>query len=223
MVLQKLIVEYLSLLPAARREQIEKNTRYFHALLEADSRGDLLVSKDDWQGGLNALRKDLNQLQDDSHEKVRHLFNHMRDDIDKEMMSIRNEIRQSFELLNMEVKRCQKSYAQTAPPALVLGNRGVQTAVNAVSAIGSGAVQAVTTVGAGAVNAVTTVGGTLLHNGPSTLLPPIREGQELQNPKIGTQVKLDTQNKASQGGTNLFSPMSYRKKMDEGSSRLSNC
>jgi hypothetical protein len=227
-------VEYLSLLPKSRREKIEKNTLYFHALLEADASGDLLVNKDDWQGGLNALRKHLNHLQDESHERTRQLMNQMRDDIDKEIILMRNDIRHSIEMMNFELKRIQRGNAQHAPPAaLVLGGRGVRTAVNAVSAlsafggtavttigtgaaravtqVGTGAVQAVTTVG-GAVTtvggAVTTVGGNLLHTAQGvTLLLPHEDGGS-RNARIINFMPRST-NQAK--GNALFSPTNSKK------------
>lgn len=54
----------MSLLPPWRRRQIERNTKYFHALLEADADGDLVIEDDDWRGGLNALRHDMEEISD---------------------------------------------------------------------------------------------------------------------------------------------------------------
>jgi hypothetical protein len=217
-------VEYLSLLPISRREKIEKNTLYFHALLEADASGDLLVNKDDWQGGLNALRKHLNHLQDESHDRTRQLMNQMRDDIDKEIISMRNDIRYSMEMMNFELKRIQSGNAQNATPAaLVLGGRGVMNAVSAlgafggtaVTAIGTGAARAVTQVGTGAVHAVTTaggavttVGGSLLHNaqGVTLLLPHEDGGSRNAHP-----INVITQSTNQAKGNTLFSPINSKK------------
>jgi hypothetical protein len=58
----ELVVEYLQLLPPWRRRKIEKESKWFHTLLEVDADGDLLVNKDDWQGGLNALRRNIEEL-----------------------------------------------------------------------------------------------------------------------------------------------------------------
>merc|ERR1740139_109572 len=57
-----LIVEYLILIPERKRKKLESNSQYFHALLEADDHGDLLVHHEDWQGGLNALKTKINDL-----------------------------------------------------------------------------------------------------------------------------------------------------------------
>lgn len=51
----QLIVEYLALLPSWKRERIEKGTRYFHALLEADADGDLVIDHEDWHGKLSLV------------------------------------------------------------------------------------------------------------------------------------------------------------------------
>ena len=59
--LLQLIVEYMTLLTPWRRRRIEKSTKYFHALLEADADGDLVLPDDDWHGGLNALREDIEE------------------------------------------------------------------------------------------------------------------------------------------------------------------
>ncbi len=40
----------MSILPRWRRYRLEKETRFFHALLEADADGDLVVDDDDWHG-----------------------------------------------------------------------------------------------------------------------------------------------------------------------------
>ena len=58
----ELIVEYLSMMPARQRKKIELQNQYFHALLASDGHGDLLILKDDWQGGLNALKRELTDL-----------------------------------------------------------------------------------------------------------------------------------------------------------------
>lgn len=40
----------MTLLPRWRRSRLENETRFFHALLEADADGDLVVENDDWHG-----------------------------------------------------------------------------------------------------------------------------------------------------------------------------
>lgn len=53
----QLIVEYMSLLPPRFRRRVETETKWFHSLLEVDADGDLLVQSEDWEGGLNTMRK----------------------------------------------------------------------------------------------------------------------------------------------------------------------
>lgn len=40
----------MALIPSWRRRRIEDETQYFHALLESDAGGDLVVEDDDWHG-----------------------------------------------------------------------------------------------------------------------------------------------------------------------------
>ena len=135
----QLIVEYLSLLPKQKREQIEQSTRYFHALLKSDSQGDLLVNNDDWQGGLNSLRRDISELNEQSNERTRQAINQMRNEIDNEIAMLRSEVLQTLQSLSMDIKRlhrAQQAALNPAAGALALGNKGVMTAVNAVTNFG---------------------------------------------------------------------------------------
>jgi len=62
------------MMPVRQRKQIEQSNQYFHALLASDGRGDLLVHKDDWQGGLNALKRKLTEMTVSNSEMTHHLF-----------------------------------------------------------------------------------------------------------------------------------------------------
>ena len=70
-----LVVEYFQLLPPWKRRQIEKDTKWFHTLLEVEADGDLLVDKDDWQGGLNALRRNIEDLSESNLYVSKDLWN----------------------------------------------------------------------------------------------------------------------------------------------------
>mmetsp|Transcript_46135 Transcript_46135/g.132903 ORF Transcript_46135/g.132903 Transcript_46135/m.132903 type:complete len:289 (-) Transcript_46135:437-1303(-) len=88
----ELIVEYMSLLPRWRRRRIEKRTRYFHALLEADADGDLVVEDDDWKGGLNALRDDIEESSKLHAEAQLKAMENLKVDFEKEIASFRSEM-----------------------------------------------------------------------------------------------------------------------------------
>merc|ERR1712157_522221 len=88
----ELIVEYLMLLPRKKRKEIDDNSRFFHALLEADADGDLLVNSDDWQGGLNALRHDIDELHEFYTERTRHTIQQMKKEIDFELTNLRSDV-----------------------------------------------------------------------------------------------------------------------------------
>ena len=130
----ELIVEYLSILPPPKRRDIERNTRYFHALLEADEDGDLLIHKDDWQGGLNALRRDLEELNTHSAELHHHAMDELKADMEnnitvlrKEMVSLLQDVSRDLK----EMRRVQKEGGVT------FNGSNVAKAVRAVKSMGN--------------------------------------------------------------------------------------
>mmetsp|Transcript_12248 Transcript_12248/g.35536 ORF Transcript_12248/g.35536 Transcript_12248/m.35536 type:complete len:1610 (-) Transcript_12248:86-4915(-) len=127
----ELIVEYMTLLPAWRVRQIEKSTRYFHALLEADADGDLVLETDDWRGGLNALRDDIQEMNESNLETTRQALEEMRMDIDREISNFRKEVSSALRDIAVDVRKIQK--LQRVDPLVVSGRR----AVKAVKQIGS--------------------------------------------------------------------------------------
>jgi len=136
----QLIVEYLSLLPKRKREDIEQRTRYFHALLKSDSHGDLLVNHEDpGMHALRALRRDIGELSERSNERTKQLVDQMRNSVDGDISSLRSEVLQALQMLSMDVKRLQRTREAAYNPAagaIALGNRGVMTAVSAVTNYG---------------------------------------------------------------------------------------
>lgn len=136
----QLIVEYLSLLPRSRREKIEQRTRYFHALLKSDSHGDLLVNHDDpGLHALRALRRDISELNERSNEWTKKSIDQMRDSVDNEINMLRSDVLQALHVLSMDVKRLQRTQQAVFNPAagaIALGNKGVMTAVSAVTNYG---------------------------------------------------------------------------------------
>ena len=130
----ELIVEYLSILPPPKRRDIERNTRYFHALLEADEDGDLLIHKDDWQGGLNALRRDLEELNTHSAELHHHAMDELKTDMDNNIIALRKEVVSMLQDVSRdlrEMRRVQKEGGVT------FNGSNVAKAVRAVKSMGN--------------------------------------------------------------------------------------
>lgn len=122
----------MSLLPPWRRRQIERNTKYFHALLEADADGDLVIEGDDWRGGLNALRHDIEEISDHhagAHQKA---MDEMKMDLEKELASFKKEILSTLRSLSDDVKQIQRTQSQGG---VTFNGRRVAGAVNAVKEI----------------------------------------------------------------------------------------
>jgi len=106
----ELIVEYLSMMPVRQRKQIEQSNQYFHALLASDGHGDLLVHKDDWQGGLNALKRELTEMTVSNSEMTHQAINQLREELKAEISGMmRNEITTILNDIFVEVKEISKS------------------------------------------------------------------------------------------------------------------
>jgi hypothetical protein len=123
----------MSLLPPWRRRQIEKNSKYFHALLEADADGDLVTYDDDWRGGLNALRHDMEEISDQhagAHQKA---LDELKMDLEKELASFKTEIITTLRSLSDDVKQIQITQSEGG---VTFNGKRVAGAVNAVKEIG---------------------------------------------------------------------------------------
>ena len=129
----ELIVEYLSIIPPFRRHAIEQQTKYFHALLEADEDGDLLVHKDDWQGGLAALRRDMEEHTERETETLTRTLGEIRTDIDKELSDFRRDMATAMEDLAMDIKQMKHVQSQGG---VTINGRHVARGVRAVKSIG---------------------------------------------------------------------------------------
>lgn len=103
-----IIVEYLMLLPKKKLEKIEANSLYFHALLEADADGDLLVSHDDWQGGLNSLRNDIDELHEFYAERTHNTIQQMKNELTLEITNIRSDTLNALSDLTKEVRQLKR-------------------------------------------------------------------------------------------------------------------
>ena len=111
---------------------MEKNTKYFHALLEADADGDLVLPDDDWHGGLNALREDIEEtskLHAESHQKV---LENLKQDFERDLSSFRNEIRSMLQDISEDMKTIQKNQAEGG---VTFSGKRVAGAVKAVKEI----------------------------------------------------------------------------------------
>ena len=129
----QLIVEYMSILPARKRRQIEKETTYFHALLEADADGDLLLMKEDWQGGLNALRRELEDRMNETSEQNQKALDQFKMEMEAEMASFRKEVVSLLEDMATDVRDIRRLQSHDG---ITLNGKNVAKAVKAVKSIG---------------------------------------------------------------------------------------
>ena len=122
----ELIVEYMSLLPPSSRRSIERNSQWFHTLLAVDSDGDLLHRGGDWEGGLNALRKDMSALV----QRYDSTIGSLKTDVDKELQDMRADIMTALQSIAQDVRAVKKG--QMGP----FTGKNVAKAVSVVKSIG---------------------------------------------------------------------------------------
>jgi hypothetical protein len=131
----ELIVEYMSIIPRDKRRKIELNNQYFHALLASDGHGELLVNKDDWQGGLNALKRELTDMVEASGDATQRSINDLRVELSDEIESmIRNQVTSVLNDVHSEVRTLSKRRRQGTP--LQNTGKNVVHAVQTVHRIG---------------------------------------------------------------------------------------
>jgi len=123
----------MSILPARKRHAIEKRTIYFHALLEADADGDLLLGREDWQGGLNAMRKEMEELINTSSEQNQRTLDQIKTEIDVELACLRSEIVSLLDEMAGDIRNIRRLQSQDG---ITLNGKNVAKAVNAVKTIG---------------------------------------------------------------------------------------
>ncbi|CAB9511665.1 WD domain, G-beta repeat [Seminavis robusta] len=129
----ELIVEYMSILPPSKRQSIEKRTTYFHALFESDADGDLLLAKDDWQGGLNALRREMEELINATSERNQKQLEQFKTEIDSEINGLRRELVSLLEDMAGDVRSIRRLQSHDG---ITLNGKNVAKAVKAVKSIG---------------------------------------------------------------------------------------
>ena len=127
----ELIVEYLSMMPATHRKWIESKNQYFHSLLDSDGHGDLLIQRDDWQGGLNALKKELTELTLGHNVMTQRAIDNLRSELTDEFSSmLQNEVTSVLNNVFLELKEMSK-FRQVS-----MRTRKVANAAQAAQAMG---------------------------------------------------------------------------------------
>mmetsp|Transcript_5230 Transcript_5230/g.9965 ORF Transcript_5230/g.9965 Transcript_5230/m.9965 type:complete len:1602 (+) Transcript_5230:107-4912(+) len=105
----ELIVEYMSMMPLNHRKRIEVKNLYFHSLLDSDGHGDLLIQKDDWQGGLNALKKELTEIAAGNNTTTQRAMDNLRNELSEEFRAmIQNEVTSVLNNVFLELKEISK-------------------------------------------------------------------------------------------------------------------
>jgi len=127
----ELIVAYLSMMPTWHRKQIEHNNQYFHALLDSDGHGDLLVNKDDWHGGVNALKKELTEITEANNLMTQRAIDNLRTELADEFSTmLRSEVTSVLNNVFLELKEMSK-FRQTS-----MRTRKVSNAAQAAHSMG---------------------------------------------------------------------------------------
>lgn len=131
-----LVVEYMSLLPPWRRRKIEHDSKYFHALLQADADGDLIVDDDGWEGGLKSLMDDIeknSEKHSDAHQKA---IEDLKNDFEQDMNALKNEMLSILRDLSEDVKTIKKVQG-ASNRGVVFDGRRVSGAVKQIGQVGS--------------------------------------------------------------------------------------
>ena len=129
-----LIVEYMMLLPPWKRRKIEWDTKWFHTLLEVDADGDLLVQTNDWEGGLNALRRDVERLSESNTQNTQRALQTMKDEVEGEIQKLKRELVSLLDDVSDDVKHLRKKQAEVG--GIKFSGKNVARAVKAVRSVG---------------------------------------------------------------------------------------
>jgi len=127
-----LIVEYMILLPEWKRKSVEENAKWFHSLMEVDADGALLDETDDWVGGLNALKSDMEMYQKalaDNHQRA---LLTLKEEVEGEIQSFRKEMISLLGQLSTDIKVLKKRQAEGG---ITFSGRNVAKAVQAVKSV----------------------------------------------------------------------------------------
>jgi ElaB/YqjD/DUF883 family membrane-anchored ribosome-binding protein len=100
--------------------------------LEADADGDLVIEDEDWHGGLNALREDLEEASKSNAEAHQKGLENLRSDFEKELSTFRKDILSVLQDLSDDVKAIQRAQADGG---VTFSGKRVAGAVKAVKEI----------------------------------------------------------------------------------------
>lgn len=81
-------------------------------MLESDEDGDLLVSQNDWQGGLNAMRRELQQDQLQLAEANNRAIEEMRNELNTNISNLQKQMTTMLEDLKEEVKDVKSMHSK---------------------------------------------------------------------------------------------------------------
>lgn len=132
--LASLCVEYMSLLPPWKRRQIERRTKWFHTLLEVDADGSLQMQSNAWEGGLNALRHDMEELSRANKDSYDKTLQHLKTDLETDLGKFKKEVVSMLGDLADDVKHLRK--AQSQGLLKFDAKQNVVKAVKAVKSVG---------------------------------------------------------------------------------------
>ena len=105
----ELIVQYLSIMSTKQRRKIENNNKYFHALLASDGHGDLLRHNNDWHGGLNALRLQLNEISETNNISTQRAIDQLKTELTEDFSAmLQSEVASVLNNVFLELKEMSK-------------------------------------------------------------------------------------------------------------------
>jgi len=119
-----LIEEYMMLLPHVYLRRVEEKTKWFHILTETDSEGDLQVHSEGWQGGVNAMRRELEEME----ERMRA----SREKTETDILVFKQEVMSLLKDVSEDVRKLHELHAERK---VVFSGKNVEKAVKAVQSI----------------------------------------------------------------------------------------
>ena len=102
-------------------------------MLEVDADGSLQLQSDNWEGGMNALRRDMQELSGENKESYERSLNHVKNDLNSDIDTFKKEVMSVLEDLMEDVKFLRKAQSESL---LKFDGRNVKKAVRAVKSVG---------------------------------------------------------------------------------------
>jgi len=127
-----LVVEYMTLFPRWYLKKVENRSKWFHILVETDAEGDLLVEREDWRGGLNALRREMEELEGRTRESHQKMIDQAKTEMNNEILGFRKEVMSVLEDLSDDMKTLKELQSQGG---ITFSGKNVAKAVKAVKSI----------------------------------------------------------------------------------------